>query len=304
MELLKSLLRLLYAGVASLLIFPLYTLLLSTNLILTATLFPQKDRALNTIVRWWGRGVCRLFSVKLFIRYWRWKEDGLALLETPLASSRNPLPAGYFGGSEENFHTLLEGCETPYQPVFSRDGFFPPAQAELVLFNHSSFFDIFALIAWDERIRFGAKQELFRIPIFAWAMRKAGIVPIPRQDRRTAIENLSKAVTSDRTLHPLALAPEGGRLGGDDFLAPFKSGPFYLAKQGPLSIQMVLIRGASRVWPKGALVAGARSWQYEITLDVLPPLPREFVARWDKEQIKEFMRSLSAYVLKQIQVGN
>src|SRR5262245_42098816 len=45
----------------------------------------------------------------------------------------------------------------------------------LLLFNHSSYFDIPVLYMYFPRsFRFGAKIELFKIPLFGWAMRLCG----------------------------------------------------------------------------------------------------------------------------------
>ena len=59
-----------------------------------------------------------------------------------------------------------------------------PNKGALFLFHHTSWFDIWILHGTIFRVsRFGAKAELFKIPIFATAMRTAGVLPIAREKR-------------------------------------------------------------------------------------------------------------------------
>src|SRR4051812_47008812 len=58
-----------------------------------------------------------------------------------------------------------------------------PDRGCLFLFNHSSFFDVFALAGYIPDLRFGAKAELFKIPVFASAIRAVGTLPIARDNR-------------------------------------------------------------------------------------------------------------------------
>lgn len=159
----------------------------------------------------------------------------------------------------------------------------------LILFNHSSFFDIFALSSVLPEIRFGAKVELFKIPIFGAAMRSVGVIPITRDQREKSVSALranETRVTQDGVR--VGLSPEGGRLGGEDFLAPFKSGPFYFALGAKAPIQPCIIQGASLVWPKGSLLPGCRQWASQIDLIFLDTIDTEKYAAGDRHQLKDF----------------
>ena len=63
----------------------------------------------------------------------------------------------------------------------------------LYVFSHTSFFDVFAMTARLSGMRFGAKIELFKIPIFGPAMRMAGVLPIERNNREKVIRVYEKA---------------------------------------------------------------------------------------------------------------
>ena len=64
----------------------------------------------------------------------------------------------------------------------------------VVLFNHTSFFDIFAMAGYLPDMRFGAKIELFKIPVFGAAMKRVGILPIDRERREKVFAIYQKYV--------------------------------------------------------------------------------------------------------------
>ena len=123
----------------------------------------------------------------------------------------------------------------------------------VVVVNHQSWFDVFALIAaLPGRVRFVAKQELGRIPIFGRAWRGCGHIALDRGDRRQAIESLNRA---GEKMHEESLAvtmfPEGTR-SPDGRLYPFKKGAFVLAIRAGVPIVPIGMSGSGAVMPKGS----------------------------------------------------
>jgi 1-acyl-sn-glycerol-3-phosphate acyltransferase len=169
----------------------------------------------------------------------------------------------------------------------------------LLLFNHSSFFDIFALSAVLPDLRYGAKIQLFQIPIFGLAMKCAGIIPIDREHREKSIEALHD--NRDRFSKGLrvALSPEGGRVGSDSELSPFKSGPFYFVLSGQGLIQPVLLQGAQDVWSKGSLFPGMKSWTHTLDLVFLPPISTESYTLDQRKELKDHVYSVMKKALHQ-----
>lgn len=158
--------------------------------------------------------------------------------------------------------------------VRGRENLCGTGQGGLYLFNHTSFFDIFALYVMDPTLRYGSKIEIFRIPLFGLTMRKLGTLPIPRENRQEAIRVYEDAGARARAGQRFALSPEGGRGGGDaDELRPFKSGPFIFAINSRMDLLPVIIKGAERAWPKGAIIPALAGWRNRITIDVLPAIP-------------------------------
>lgn len=116
--------------------------------------------------------------------------------------------------------------------------------------NHLGFHDVFALAARLRWVKFVAKAELFRIPLFGRAMLAAGMVPIERANRKAAFGSYSIATQRIGAGASVAVYPEGTR-GHEYALRPFKKGPFVLAIQAQAPIIPVLIHGALEIQPKG-----------------------------------------------------
>lgn len=116
--------------------------------------------------------------------------------------------------------------------------------------NHLGNHDVFALAAKLRWIKFVAKAELFRVPLFGRAMLAAGMVPIERANRKAAFGSYSIATQRIAAGASVAVYPEGTR--GDEYaLRPFKKGPFVLAIQAQAPIVPILIYGAIEIQRKG-----------------------------------------------------
>jgi 1-acyl-sn-glycerol-3-phosphate acyltransferase len=165
----------------------------------------------------------------------------------------------------------------------------------VLVFNHASFFDIFALAATIRGLRFGAKVELFKIPFFGAAMRQVGMLPIDRARRERVFRIYDEATARMHNGEKFALAPEGGRAGqslagagaGAQVLAPFKSGPFVFAIQAKVPIVPVVIRGTSQVLPKGQLFPNWDRWSRNVEVRILAPLETQDYELKDRPELQE-----------------
>lgn len=120
--------------------------------------------------------------------------------------------------------------------------------------NHQSLLDIPALICTlPGQGRFLAKRDLFRIPVFGWAIGVAGFVPVDREDRSSAPATFAVASRRLRSGASLVVFPEETR-STDGRLLPFQRGGFLLALKGRVPIVPVGIRGTLAVRRKGSLV--------------------------------------------------
>lgn len=117
-------------------------------------------------------------------------------------------------------------------------------QYGVIVINHESALDIPVTVAGIRRpMRFLAKKELFRIPIFGWAMYLSGHISVDRQNRQKAIRSIKKGAARIIKKHRfITVSPEGTR-SYDGKIAPFKKGGFKLAQTENLPIIPVTIIG-------------------------------------------------------------
>ncbi len=147
-----------------------------------------------------------------------------------------------------------------------------PPGGFIYVFNHTSFFDIFTMNGYLGSFRFGAKIELFKIPIFGPAMRRAGILPIARERREEVFKVYREAEIRIKAGERFALAPEGTRQHSER-LGSFKSGPFIFAINAKAPIVPVIIKGASSILPKGQIIPNWGVWSRIWSLcTFLPPI--------------------------------
>jgi 1-acyl-sn-glycerol-3-phosphate acyltransferase len=121
--------------------------------------------------------------------------------------------------------------------------------------NHESILDPWALfVAIPRSLRFVAKAELFRIPVFGRYLRIAKFVEVDRSNRTRAVASLRAAGELVRAGTSIVVFPEGTR-SLDGRVKAFKKGPFALAKEARVPVVPVAISGSGRVVRKGHVAA-------------------------------------------------
>ncbi len=119
--------------------------------------------------------------------------------------------------------------------------------------NHQSDFDILILLAHVPcQFRWIVKKELFHIPLFGPAMRKAGYIEMDRQNHKSALRSIEKAARKIRDGKSVMSFPEGTR-SKDGKVEPFKQGMFYLAIKAGVPIIPISLIGAYHILPKRSL---------------------------------------------------
>ena len=128
-----------------------------------------------------------------------------------------------------------------------------PAGPVVFVANHVSFVDIWVLVALlPGTVRFLAKRELLHVPIFGWAMRSAGHIPIDRKNRQAAVDACGEAGTLIRSGTSAIVFGEGTRSRTGELL-PLKKGAFVLAIQAGVPVVPVYLAGTYEILPKGTL---------------------------------------------------
>jgi 1-acyl-sn-glycerol-3-phosphate acyltransferase len=154
--------------------------------------------------------------------------------------------------------------------------------------NHASQYDIpVVLEALPVQFRFVVKKELFKIPLFGFALYHAGYIPIDRSGGKAAMISLQKAAKRVKKGIPVVIFPEGTR-SPDGRLMPFKMGGILIAIKAGCPIVPVAINGSHKVLPKGSIRIRPGRIRMTIGLPVQTvgpegPVPKDIVTKevWD-----------------------
>ena len=146
--------------------------------------------------------------------------------------------------------------------------------------------------------RWLAKEELFKIPIFGPAMRRAGYIPINRGNPRDALKSLNNAAAKIREGASVVVFPEGTR-SEDGNLLPFKNGGFILAIKSRVPIIPVAIHGTQAIKPKKSFWIHPRT----VHLHFGDPIETAGMRTRDKESLKEKVFNTLSARLQEFQEG-
>jgi 1-acyl-sn-glycerol-3-phosphate acyltransferase len=127
-----------------------------------------------------------------------------------------------------------------------------PAKRYILVSNHYSYLDIPCIVAAiPQPIRFMAKVSLFKVPIFGWAIGRAGFIPIDRKNRRSAVKSFDLAADRIRKGNTIVIFPEEGR-SRERTMRPFQRGAFLLAIKSEKTIVPLAVDSTYDVFPVGA----------------------------------------------------
>ncbi len=172
-----------------------------------------------------------------------------------------------------------------------------PGQPYIFMSNHQSTFDIMSCLAViPGAARFIAKQELFRVPVFAQGMRAVGMIPIDRGNSKKAKESLDKAVVEIKQGVSVIIFPEGTRT-KDGKIQPFKKGGFILALKGGIPIAPMVISGAMQIMRKKSMFLDKGT----IRLEFLPPVD---TTGYTYEQRNQLVQEIRTQIIEHYQQLN
>jgi 1-acyl-sn-glycerol-3-phosphate acyltransferase len=172
----------------------------------------------------------------------------------------------------------VEGCEH-----------LEPGRPYIFAANHQSAFDIFVLLAVLPPVKFLAKIELFSIPLFGYALGRAGSLPVDRSNRKTSMKSIERAAQAVREGSSIIIFPEGTRSTIGEML-PFKKGGFVLAIKSGQPIVPVSISGAGAVLPRG----WGRIHPGPVKVVIGRPIPTDVFKTKNKDDLMALLREVIA----------
>ncbi len=134
--------------------------------------------------------------------------------------------------------------------------------------SHQSMFETFFLQTIFNSPVFILKNELMRIPIFGWYLRKIGSISIKRdkitKDNLNFFENILEVIQNSK--RPIIIFPQATRVLPED-RPPFKKGASRIYEKLNILCQPVAIN-SGYVWPK----KGIKKTNKVITISILKPI--------------------------------
>jgi 1-acyl-sn-glycerol-3-phosphate acyltransferase len=165
--------------------------------------------------------------------------------------------------------------------------------------NHQSNFDIPVLLGHlNVQFRWLAKMELFKIPIFGHAMRKAGYISIDRNNREAAFESLKAAAHKIKSGVSILIFPEGTR-SRDGKMRPFKKGGFVMALDSGAPIVPIVLTGTRSIMTKGRF----RINPGKVSMMIHQPIQTSEYTRETKDALMERVRRVICEGLENIETG-
>lgn len=158
----------------------------------------------------------------------------------------------------------------------------------IIISNHSSHFDIPTMYAAlpTLQIRYLAKMELSRIPIFGRALVAAGHIMVDRSDRSKAIKSMRAARERILAGTSVSVFAEGTR-SKDGRLAPFKKGGFMVSLETGVPILPLSIVGGWRIHQRDTWkITRGRT----IRVVVHPPVDPAAFSLENREELMEVVR--------------
>ena len=133
-------------------------------------------------------------------------------------------------------------------------GKFPPNQYFVIMANHSSFLDAFAIpTVLQGKFSAIAAEMNFKIPIYATFLKKLKVISIDRSNQQQAIQGIIQAEKVLKSGYHIVILPEGTRT-VDGKLRKFKKGGFHLAKNTKVNILPIVVNGLFNIKPKNRWV--------------------------------------------------
>lgn len=162
-----------------------------------------------------------------------------------------------------------------------------PGRGQILVANHQSWFDIFALgTALRHKFSFVGKKELNRIPMVGAAWQKVGNIAIDRSDQRAAIDSLKRVDELLEEGRTIIMFPEGTRSPTGE-LGRFKKGAFVIAIKSQVPVVPVAIQGTRSIMKKGSWVISRGT----ATVSVGNPISTEGLATRDRNALSRECRA-------------
>jgi 1-acyl-sn-glycerol-3-phosphate acyltransferase len=156
----------------------------------------------------------------------------------------------------------------------------------LFMSNHESLFDIPLLEAYIPTFVRGVEAlRQFKWPVYGWAIRLVGNIPIDRKNIHASIKSMKITEKALKKGRAIIILPEGHRT-LDGNLGPFKKLPFHLAKQAGVPVVPIGLSGLFELKNKGSWMIRPRP----VKIAFGRPIPSEKIQALTTEELRDYAR--------------
>lgn len=178
----------------------------------------------------------------------------------------------------------------------SGKGFVRKNKAYVLVANHLSLADIICIYCLDRQFKWIAKESLFKIPFFGWAMSAMRYVRLRRGELGSIRESFDESFRWLKRDMSLLIFPEGTRSKSGQ-LGTFKNGAFKLAIRAKKPVVPIVLAGTNRAIQKGKKVM---STEVKCRLKVLKPIPTDQYKEEDFAKLRDLVRSKMSEAIGQL----
>lgn len=162
----------------------------------------------------------------------------------------------------------------------------------ILLANHSSLFDIMAIIAFYPQVSWFGRERLLHIPVFGRVLKMIGYVPMKSADLRNTKKMMEQLIQKTKGF-TVAVFPEGTRT-LDGRLGHFHRGFIHIQRASELDILPVTLNGLYSLKPKHR-----RSINFSAKIEVIihKPLSGEELSKKSDREVLSAVKDIieSAY---------
>lgn len=161
-----------------------------------------------------------------------------------------------------------------------------PDKTYLFMANHISIFDIPVLSGYvPQPVRGIEADRQFKWPLYGFAIRRLGNIPINRKNVHSAIKSIGKAIQRLKEKRSIIVLPEGHRT-LDGNLKPFKKLPFHLAKRSESAIIPMGLSGLFSLKRKGSWIIKPGP----VRINFGKPIPVEMIRSKSVEELRDYTK--------------
>ena len=149
-----------------------------------------------------------------------------------------------------------------------------PGGTHLFAVKHQSMYETLEMFLLLKEPAVVLKQELTRVPLWGWVVRRYGVIPIDRAGGASALRQMMRsAQAAIGEGRPILIFPEGTRVSPGD-MPPLQSGFAGLYRALKLPVVPIAL-DSGRLWPKSAFLKHSGTITVKVEPVIAPGLPRD-----------------------------